>query len=145
MGIPIQEILELIFVGVLALTVLLICVVVLTGGKHPRIGRPLAYFLFHATPRPWQTAGGIIDSGSSQFDGFFRGLVVLSLIYSVGISIDRISDAMREDPGDLKNIQCVLPIVGDSDNAIRRQVFRDPFEPVWPEAQELCRPYQPVD
>lgn len=146
MGIPIQEILEVVFAGTIFAALVLALWVILLGGKFDELTSPGASFFFNTGEKrqgEQSTTGAQkpppnSDQPSTSPDklkAWFIGLFVLSLVYSLGVVIERSSDELKDGPA--KSI--IIP--GKTDAQIRCKTFRKSFEDEWPEWNIECLPY----
>lgn len=143
MSIPLEKILEPVFAGTVFLTLLGAIVWVVTGGKSPELARPVIHLLFQIGEEP-RVAGkrSIHSPGQSNqsktthnlLKEFFIVVLLVSVIYSLGIAIERTADELKDG----LTRHHLLP--GKTDAEIRVETFRKRFEHEWPESKE-CLPY----
>jgi hypothetical protein len=148
MDIPLQEILEVVFAGTMFVALMFTFAVVLSGGRSPEIAKPLVFWLFRIEktqePHPDESLESKKSpSGKSKvfhgLNNLLVGLLAVSLIYSLGIAIERISDRLKDGPAKR------LLIPRKTDAEIRVAQFRKLFEEEWPETDYKCLPYSDAE
>lgn len=141
MSVPLQAILEPVFTGTFVFLLLVVFLFLLTGGRIHRLARWLGPLFFNpGAEAPARETGEPPTTETNPSDplrliSLFVTLALVALIYSLGILVERTSDALKDGPAKM----WWLP--GRTDGQIKLDTFREKFQDEWPETDLGCLPY----